>query len=166
VLVDLPTLASHGQWDALEASYPSPILSATGRRHLSILCRKAAKATIFARPVTFPRRFWISSQAGLPSSEPAHKWRQPGCNGGCLPTIRRAFCAAQCRASPQARDASTWGLQSVQSDGNSLALLYENGRKAKLPFDGEVWLKAYVDGSERTVQVESGTRFRWRVNGR
>lgn len=85
---------------------------------------------------------------------------------GCLPTIRRAFCAAQCRASPQARDASTWGLQSVQSDGNSLALLYENGRKAKLPFDGEVWLKAYVDGSERTVQVESGTRFRWRVNGR
>jgi len=101
--------------------------------------------------------------AGAQMASMASTWIQ----WGVLTTNQKGFlrCSIS-RIASSDWDASTWGLQSVISDGKNLALTYENGRKAKLPFDDEVWLKAYVDGTERTVQIEHGTRFRWRVKGR
>jgi len=101
--------------------------------------------------------------AGAQMASMASTWVQ----WGVLTTHQKGFlrCSISQITSSQ-WDASTWALQSVQSDGSSLAISYENGRKVKLPFDGEVWLKAYVNGSERTVQIEPGSRFRWRVKGR
>ena len=101
--------------------------------------------------------------AGAHMASLASTWVQ----WGVLTTNQKGFlrCSLS-RITSGVHDASTWGLQSLQSDGKSLALAYEDGRKAKLPFDGEVCLKAYVDGSERTVHIEPGSRFRWRVKGR
>jgi len=101
--------------------------------------------------------------AGAHMASLASTWVQ----WGVLTTHQKGFlrCSLS-RIASSAGGASTWGLQSLQSDGQSLALAYENGRKAKLPFDGDVWLKAYVDGGERTVHIEPGSRFRWRVKGR
>jgi hypothetical protein len=101
--------------------------------------------------------------AGAQMASMASTWVQ----WGVLTTNQKGFlrCSLS-RITSSVWDASTWGLQSLQSDGKSLALTYENGRKEKLPFDGEVWLKAYVDRSERTIHVEPGSRFRWRVKGR
>lgn len=101
--------------------------------------------------------------AGAHMASLASTWVQ----WGMLTTNQKGF--LRCSLSgitSSVHDASTWGLQSLQSDGQNLALAYEDGRKAKLPFDGEVRLKAYVDGSERSVHVEPGSRFRWRVKGR
>lgn len=101
--------------------------------------------------------------AGAQMAAMASTWVQ----WGVLTTNQKGFlrCSIS-RITSSHWDASTWSLQSVQSDGSSLAIAYENGRKIKLPFDGEVWLKAYVIGSERTVKIDPGTRFRWRVKGR
>jgi len=101
--------------------------------------------------------------AGAQMASMASTWVQ----WGVLTTNQKGFlrCSIS-RITSSHWDASTWALQSIQSDGSTLAISYENGKKVKLPFDGEVWLKAYVDGSERTVQIEPGTRFRWRVKGR
>lgn len=101
--------------------------------------------------------------AGAQMASMASTWVQ----WGVLTTNQKGFlrCSLS-RITSSVWDASTWGLQSLQSDSKNLTLTYENGRKAKLPFDGEVWLKAYVDGSERTVHIEPGSRFRWRVKGR
>jgi len=101
--------------------------------------------------------------AGAHMASLASTWVQ----WGMLTTHQKGFlrCSLS-RIGSSVGGASTWGLQSLQSDGKSLALAYENGRKAKLPFDGEVWLKAYVEGSERTVHIEPGSRFRWRIKGR
>ena len=86
---------------------------------------------------------------------------------GVLTTNQKGFrrCSIS-KISSSHCDASAWGLQSIQSDGKYLSLAYENGRKAKLPFDGEVWIKAYVERMERTVQIDIGYRFRWRIKGR
>lgn len=101
--------------------------------------------------------------AGAQMASLASIWAQ----WGVLTTNQKGFLrCSMAKIASSDWDASTWALQSVQSDGKTLALAYENGRKAKLPFDDEVWLKAYVDGSERTVQIEPGSRFRWRVKGR
>lgn len=101
--------------------------------------------------------------AGAQMASMASTWIQ----WGVLTTNQKGFlrCSIS-RITSSQWDASTWALQSVQSDGASLAIAYENGRKVKLPFDSEVWVKAYVDGAERTVEIEPGTRFRWRVKGR
>ena len=101
--------------------------------------------------------------AGAQMASMASTWIQ----WGVLTTNQKGFlrCSIS-RITSSIWDASTWGLQSVQSDSKTLSLVYENGRKAKLPFDGEFWVKAYVEGFERTVQIEPGSRFRWRVKGR
>lgn len=101
--------------------------------------------------------------AGAHMASLASTWVQ----WGMLTTNQKGFlrCSLS-RITSSTHDASTWGLQSVLSDGKSLSLAYEGNRKAKLPFDGEVWLKAYVDGSERTVHIAPNSRFRWRINGR
>lgn len=86
---------------------------------------------------------------------------------GVLTTNQKGFlrCSVSCITSSQ-YDATPWGLQSLQSDGKKLFLEYVNGVKETLPFDGEVQLKAYVEGDERSVMIECGTRFRWRIHGR
>lgn len=101
--------------------------------------------------------------AGAQMASLASTWVQ----WGILTSHRKGFLRCSlARITSSKWDASAWGLESMRSDGETLALAYENGRTVELPFDGEVWLKAYVNGGERTVQIEQGSRFRWRVDGR
>jgi hypothetical protein len=63
-------------------------------------------------------------------------------------------------------DASPWGLQSIESDGKNLSLIYKSGQNGKIPFDQDVWLNVYDGRVEKRVLIDHESSFRWRIKGR
>ena len=86
---------------------------------------------------------------------------------GVLTTHRKGFLrAALARISSSKWDITPQGLVRLSSDGAKLSYEFATGRKGKLAFDQVLHIKTYVDGSEKTISIPPGSRFRWRVTGR
>lgn len=86
---------------------------------------------------------------------------------GVLTTHKKGFLrSALSKISTSDWDITPYGIESLGSDGRSLQYQFSNGRKGKLPFDEEVWIKTFVEGQERSIPIEPGTRFRWRIKGK